>query len=509
LSKLHKVLHLLLAFWLISWIVLSWAAIQDDALIHLRYADNLFRLHMVSYDGIHRSYGASSLLYVSLLAVLRSFTLSPNLPRLVSSAVHILLVTGLAFTLDRLIPRESARARFFSLTLLFVLVTPSAVRWLDDGMETGLILCFVTAICAVSFLQAKRETTTALQYIAFAVLALFAILLRTELLLLCFIASAIIMWSRRFPRSGDVAFRQKIRSVSGSSHLLVGSFVALATILLTMGSLLPDTALAKSDGIANWLGVLSGSVHVLAGAMTFGIGLLVLWLATLLLVILANCLSVPVAFANAVFPILIVLACLRGQQIQGARYLVWTFYFSVIWNILELSRCPLQTPKSQRNVLGIALLTIFLVALPFEIRTMHHVLTARARTLEKFEGEHLEELRGKRGIAMDIGYIGYFSKADICDLAGLVNGREQATRKPVQRAEFCVANRPEFIFLSESQLGSFQQFMDTKDWQVCSHYDFINVSSPDTHYLLVPPGPTAAQTCKSASNSTLSPIAQQ
>jgi hypothetical protein len=33
-----------LGVWLATWILLSWAGVQDDAFIHLRYADNLFEL---------------------------------------------------------------------------------------------------------------------------------------------------------------------------------------------------------------------------------------------------------------------------------------------------------------------------------------------------------------------------------------------------------------------------------------------------------------------------------
>ena len=80
-TKIYRTVFRLLGVWLAGWIYLSWPAIQDDALIHLRYADNLFLHHFITYDGVHADYGASSLLYVALLAVLRNFTASPNLAR--------------------------------------------------------------------------------------------------------------------------------------------------------------------------------------------------------------------------------------------------------------------------------------------------------------------------------------------------------------------------------------------------------------------------------------------
>jgi len=63
-----------LGLWLATWILLSSAGVQDDAFIHLRYADNLLRTHLITYDGVHPNYGAYSLLYVYLLAFLRAFT---------------------------------------------------------------------------------------------------------------------------------------------------------------------------------------------------------------------------------------------------------------------------------------------------------------------------------------------------------------------------------------------------------------------------------------------------
>ena len=181
-----------MALWLATWIILSWAGVQDDALIHLRYADNLVRTHFITYDGVHPDYGASSLLYVYLLAFLRTFTASTNLPRVLSSSAHLLLAAGLLVIFFKSIPRDSSLARLLGLILLFILVSPSAVRWLDDGMETGLALCFVAALCWVTFRQSTRYTDTRAQYLGLVVLGYFTVLLRTELILLCSLAFAIL-----------------------------------------------------------------------------------------------------------------------------------------------------------------------------------------------------------------------------------------------------------------------------------------------------------------------------
>ena len=104
-----------LGLWLATWILLSSAGVQDDAFIHLRYADNLLRTHLITYDGVHPNYGAYSLLYVYLLAFLRAFTASSNLPRVVSSCAHLLLAAGLLVLFFRSIPRDSSLARLLGL----------------------------------------------------------------------------------------------------------------------------------------------------------------------------------------------------------------------------------------------------------------------------------------------------------------------------------------------------------------------------------------------------------
>jgi hypothetical protein len=106
-NRSYRIVVPLMAIWLLACIVWSWAFILDDALIHLRYADHLLHTHQITYDGIHPNYGVSSLLYVSLLAVLRNFITSPNLPRGVSSVAHLLLFCGMGVLLARAIPRQA------------------------------------------------------------------------------------------------------------------------------------------------------------------------------------------------------------------------------------------------------------------------------------------------------------------------------------------------------------------------------------------------------------------
>jgi hypothetical protein len=499
-----------LGLWLATWIILSWAGVQDDAFIHLRYADNLVRTHFITYDGVHPNYGASSLLYVYLLAFLRTFIASTNLPRVVSSSAHLLLAAGLLVLFFKSIPRESSLARLLGLILLFILVSPSAVRWLDDGMETGLALCFVAALCWVTFRQSTRSTVTRAQYFALVAFGFFTVLLRTELILLCSLAFAILAWKPLFSLDQGKPTEPLVQALLSGSHLLLGGLLALAFIRLKMHYFLPDTALAKSDGVANWLVTLYVTGKIFAGALSFGAGMFLLWLLTIFLTLRAGRFSTTTLLANLAFPALFALAASRGQQIQGARYFAWTLFFSTLWNIFELSGvAPDHRLQTQNNRLVFCFLALLLLALPVESRMLYPMLRGRSALLKEFEGSHFESLQGKRGIAFDIGYLGYFSRADICDLGGIVNGRDKARQTTQERLADCLATHPDFIFvdLGDMRYAANHPLLQRsiEDWQICSRYDYKTVKQNDPHYLIVPRS-VAPEVCRNVANTVPSDI---
>ena len=500
-SKLYRIVLPILALWLFCWSFLAWPAIQDDALIHLRYADNLFLHHFVTYDGVHQDYGASSLLYITLLAFLRAFTASPNLPHALSSVVHLLFFAGLALAFATSIPAAARTARLAALLLLALLVMPSAMRWLDDGMETGLVVAVATLVAWLVHDQLHRTTITRMHYLALALTALLAVLLRTELLLLFAVSSLILTVGRslqpgRSPEPGrslepsrTLSPQRLLAAAPACSHFLVGAAIAVCIIVTTMHVLLPDTALAKSHGITHWRDPFEQTAITLKGALSFGIGMLVFWLLTLALVtIRARRLPLNTFLANAFFPVVLLLSSLRGQEIQGVRYVSWTFFFSITWNILELARAPAESPADRWSAPSLyAFAALLALALPFESVTIHRLLSHRTETIRAFESEHLDVLQPRRGIAFDIGYIGYFTGASMCDIAGLVNGRAAAHLTSKQRLDACLAKNMDFAFLSPDQLGSMARLVDMRQWQSCGHYDLANVHNADRHYLVVRP----------------------
>ncbi len=510
-KKTYRIAVPLLAVWLIACMVWSWPSILDDALIHLRYADNLLRTHHITYDGVHPNYGVSSLLYVSLLAVLRSFITSPNLPRGVSSVAHLLLFAGMTALLARAIPRQLSRVRLLGFVLLLLLVLPSAIRWLDDGMETGLVLCFTSLVCWLGFRDSRRSATSAGNYIGLVVLGFFTVMLRTELSMLCAIVCANATFRRASAASDPRSPRTWVNAAFNSSHLLAGSLLGIAAIVLKMHVLLPDTALAKSHGLRPLSETLIPAAHAIIGGFSLGIGMFLLWLLTLLLLFRSRRITLPILFANSAFPLTLFLAGLRGQEIQGIRYLIWTLLFPVLWNILELGDLPRDSPGIEQDapgrVLAYALLAFVLLAQPLEISLVYPILHDRAKLMDTIPHRHLDVLEGKLGVASDVGVIGYFSKANICDLSGLVDGRQFARLTQDQRQAACAASKPDFLYLDMSELGTFSESMPFGDWIVCGEYEMTGFRYKDIHYLIVPPS-TAPQICRETLFSTPYPASE-
>ncbi len=437
------------------WIAAIWAAIQcwvgryamlDDALIHLRYAAILHDRHRISFDGIHPNYGTSSLLYVAILALLRALTHSALLPK----AVSLLAYAGLLTLVYRI-----ARINRLAIALFFVLVSPFAIRWLTDGMETGLVGLLAVAFAMLLFRSAPP--------LALAAIALLLALLRVDLTLL--VAFAVLVFIDR---------RDWLRAIA----LCAGSGFGLLFIRVAMGHLLPDTAIAK-EGVP-FTAVLATTVHEFAATGSFGLGLLLLWALSAAAAARAD--RRLAWIVNLPFPVLVFMAAAKGQQMNGIRYVIAALLFSIAWNML-LAGASFQPRPVLLSVFLCALALCWIVEFPIVLR----IDRGRSQTFLDMRSAHLDRLHGP-GIAADVGFIGYFSQAPICDMNGLINGREAALLPYRQRSQACFAANPSFMFLTQLQLGTIDEIanIDTHtDWFDCGSVVFTNVNSTDRHWLLV------------------------
>lgn len=471
--------------WLSFMLYYTRFAMLDDALIHLRYATYLHRLHFITFDGVHPSFGTSSLLYVTLLAVLCGITSSALLAKIVSVIFYCGLVGLVGWQLRRM-PTESMGRYLFG-GLLLILLSAMSIRWLTDGMETSLVAFAVLALSIVTEAEMRRPATSIGRGTLLVLVGFFITVLRVELSSLLFLACVAILATRAEERQGSL---RRIGPLAGSIWLGIGSLITLAAIYLHFGTLLPDTAVAKRGGYPS-LGPVLGIVHVIASSFLLGAGALLLWLVSglsLLITLLRRQRRAAslVAFAacNSSFPIVVMLACLNSQTIEGIRHILWALLFSVFLNLLQLARVPFTAIGWHRSALLVCGV-IFILLLPIDLYYGTHTMRGRAETFMQMRDVDLSRFAGKAIIAGDVGFVGYFSQGVVCDINGLVNGRAAAKQTPTQRVQNCLQSHPAMVFATRDQAMMVNKILPLTSWTACRSFDFVNTSSNDRHYVFV------------------------
>lgn len=463
--------------WAAVWLILTRYSMLDDSLIHLRYAANLDHFHFVTFDGVRHTFGTSSPLYLVLLAAVYAIFPSVLVAKLVSVAIYVCL---LLFT-TRLVLRESNTnfSRGLTFCLLMTFCSPMGVRWLADGMESGFVCLMVllTAEVALSAVSSNENGKAILLFICGLTLTL----LRIELLALCGICTATIFFAQWHQSP-----KQFNRAVLAALPILCGGIVAMLLIHLVFGSFLPDTALAKAYNKPSIAGV-KVFFQLMASSFALGVGVFIVWVvsASFALGTTRPFGKSTLLVANSMFPIVVALSCMRGQAVQGVRYFLWAMLFSIAWNLWTLARSPEQ-PRLQNMALVVSGLLIVCL-LPLDTYYGGHTMLGRAETFQQMRSSQLDRLSGHIMLADDIGFISYFSQANVCDLNGLVNGRDFAALTQSQRIQACVARRPDALFLTTVRVQMMRSYIPAfeQEWTPCEKIDFTNVHSNDTHYLLV------------------------
>lgn len=462
-------------------------------MIHLRYADHLLHHHMVSYDGVHATFGASSLLYITLLAALRTVWHTPLLPRAVSSIAHWCLFALLVWGFAR-VSRRRGVVSWFAVATLLCCVMPSATRWLQDGMETSLTLV-VVVLWAFWIYRACREAfIPGRAVVAMTFAAMLTLLLRIEFLMFLGVLSAMLFFARR-ERGVQESVAVTLRVCLGP---LLGGLLGAGLVIALMGTLLPDTAVSKAVGGQYWLATLQSSMDVIASSLSFGMGLLLFWLLSGL-VLAGSGAWKTLSFwcANCLFPVTLFLAAVRGQTIQGFRYFAWTLLFSLVWNVLLLSESAAEEQSRWGRFAAMALCGVIVLGQVKESQLFLRMFRQRAQAVDALRAQHLEQLHGMRVTAFDIGWIGYFAQSDVCDVGGLVSGREWAKLPVEKRAAVCISDpKPGLFFVNEGYQiywmrdgipGYTKPTPDYVNWKICGEYNMANVTRPDWHYLIAPP----------------------
>jgi hypothetical protein len=399
----------------------------DDAFIHLRIADNLRDAGIFSFNGLGPSYCTSSPLYTALLAALSRLDDGPFLPKIVGLVIYFALIALLAHSALR---SRHLRSRWLWALFLAAVASPLGVRWLSDGMETGLAGLAVTMLARLALaIESGTAPRAWAGILAVFVTGLLLALLRVEdCLLVAMIGLA------------SVAGRRSLVPDRHAAALAAGAAAGLATLLAIFGTVLPDTAVAK--------------------AVTTPLGLHA---------ILDNLFG----YRYFVFVEFFLLAYNIGRLDQA-----------------PLRFAPPDARRQRRLRLAAPLALVVLAAWQFlDYQRLAKMIEGRSASMAKFLALDLSALRGSEGIAWDIGMIGYFSQATILDVHGLVNGRAYAGMTDEARLRrFAADPKLRFAFGDQEQLDGLNALTDTRSWKLLESFDFPNFNGlPGRHYLLVRP----------------------
>ena len=469
----------------------------DDTFIHLRIASNLATHDVYSFNGDVPAYSTSSPLYTALLAMLWKLMPMVWLPKIVGIAAYasLLILVGVAFIRSR----GSAQTAIY-LTWVIAITSPMAIRWLTDGMETALVATTSVVLGRlVAALRLRSGFSHPWLRCSLGLVATIATLLRVEFAYLAALATCAFvtdaLWQRS-PLSGRVRL--------GLLSLVGGSLLSLMAVQAYFGYVLPDTALAKA--VASTAGgTVLDSVKAHLAASLFGVGTLIAWSISFWHASRAPGQRVFVAALNAGLPLLLVLIATRHQDVQGYRYFVFIEFFLLAVNsalVAPAQEISMMRNQSRWRSMALLGLTMMLVAWEsYDWRRLEMLSAGRSASFEKFLLGDLSYLRGKRGLAWDVGMIGYFSQSTILDSNGLVNGRGMARLPAAERLRQLTATPVDFVFANDDQLKQLRGLLETSDWHLRAQYQFPNFSgNPDTHYLLVRDPTVAADPTRATSN---------
>jgi hypothetical protein len=498
----------LLGSWFAIWM---WALRYhqlDDSFITLRYARNLRLLGRLAFNPSQQSHGTSSLLYVYLVALFYAWLPSPLLTKILSLTAYLLLAVAML----RRAMRIGSEYLFCLWSLyLVVILSPMAMRWLSDGMDTSLYVLDAYALASIVASRPLPERQTLVRNLVLFALGAITVFLRIEAIVLvgaAALASAILradqVRGKRLSIGGLVAAFVPEWCLSG------GALLACAIVIAKFGKLLPDTAFAKSNPFTAFTrGYLIYLAHSVGATFTFGLGLLTLALVSALLV-LATSQSIQeraaALAANAPLPALIVAAWSRGQEAQF-RYFIASLVFAITWNLSKLERAPDALKAGHQRWVANAAIAMFAIALigfGGEAPLVRHITAERSRAFVAMRAQNLERLASGIGIAADIGMVGWFTHAEICDLSGLVEGSEWAHLSPDERARLCAQRPQAFVFVNHGQARSLGRYLDLKSMVVCFRYLLPNVSTDDAHVLYVEPR-LAGEICRPPASTNAPP----
>ncbi len=291
----------------------------DDAFIHLRIAHNLLDYGRFVYNRAGNDSGSSSPLYTTLLAAASLVSRSPIVPKVINVIIYLSLFAAVA----RAWTAASGIRRDLLLAALVAISSPFAIRWLSDGMETGLVAAVAIGLAvSTQRVSARREPPSLSVFSAVGLLGAAAVWLRIEFLFVLALAVTGISLTRLVAVSEPAAPTRVRDTWSRVAPFIGGAMAGVLGHAAVFGHLLPDTAIAKrlASMPIDVRGTLETVVRLHASASLFGAAVLCLWLVSAFLVLsrARRDHRVLVAAVNAGSPLFIVLLALLCHLRSGA-----------------------------------------------------------------------------------------------------------------------------------------------------------------------------------------------
>jgi hypothetical protein len=441
-------------------VVVARRFLLDDALIHVRSADLLLQAGFPTADGATRSFADSSPLFLLLTAAGLALGGSFYVTKILSLAAFGGLVAALIAAAWR---ERHPQAQAIVVAMLVLVLSPFGVKWLTDGMETGLAVLLALMLAAT--LDSERHRP-----VAAGMIALLCVLVRPELVAL--VAVTVV---------GQVV-RPNRRLAMATA---LGGLAAVAALYGVFGSLWSDAAVAKLRYGYSLMEFLELLASVAAGAGLLGVGLTLVWLGLVAITIRAAGRRDPALLLGelSLLPVLVAIA-VRGQAVEGIRPLLPFLAFSLACGVALVRRWVPASPMRMRVLLPLAAGAVGLWVV--DAFAFERIVRVQTQSMEAMRTRDWSVLRGHTGVAWDVGYLAYFTKAPVCDAQGLINGPAFARLSLPERLRHC-AEVADFAFVDPPRFHILTTALDMSGWRVCGRFDFAHRRGPVNVYLIVAP----------------------
>ncbi|NIM19607.1 MAG: hypothetical protein GTO51_04405 [Candidatus Latescibacteria bacterium] len=390
----------------------------DDGYIHIQYANNLITRGEYSFNPGEVSFGTTSPLWVFVQAVL-GFPFGGgdalvHTSRVISWICGFLVIVFL-YVLVRKLGGSPQTAVFAALAFAS---DAWLARWTALSMETSAAVLVViwAGMASIDAYENPRSAWRMGFFIAIAAL------IRPEayLLFVVYIAALVL-------RPGRVEKECIARTILVSAALIVPW---LLFAKLHIGSLMPNTAAAKSGGWSFDVSVYKRQIVTLAKIIgsTQGIPAIAALCSVVFLNRKSRILSEPFRFV-LLWTIVLPLAYVLYDFQVLSRYMLLTTPFVCVFGFLAVEeivqRLDLRM-SSARLVLGVFTAIILVVNAVFYFsvvvppsKAFAYDLNHRLRSIAEYVRDHSEP--GAVVAARDIGYVAFYSDRRVMDLGGLVD----------------------------------------------------------------------------------------